>query len=140
MFALASALAGCAASMPHPMTSSGKPEVSSEASASAAKAYIQGRMIGDGFTMRTDTPSQLVFWRYGRQLVGQGAWGYVVTFTIIEQKPGVRIVADTHMMFAVNTPQEHVYYTAYDQLYDSHRNVHKQVDEILAGLKSKEQL
>jgi len=107
-------------------------------SSQAAHAYITGQMINDGFTLRTDTPSQLVCWRYGKQSLMQAEWGYVVSFTLIDQSPkGTRVVSDAHMMFAVGTPHVRVYDSSFRNPSDPQENVYKQVDAILAGLRSK---
>jgi len=130
-------LAGCA-SVPHNDTPSGKPEVTiPKASASAARAYITNRMVDAGFTLRTDSPSQLVFGRLGRQKLVQASWGYTVAYLIVDQQPGVRVVADVHMVMYEGTPLERSYDSSFNQPSDPQGDVYKQVNDVLAGLKSK---
>jgi hypothetical protein len=107
------------------------------ASPVAIKGYITSAMLNAGFTLQKDSQLQLIFIRKGRQPLIEAQWGYKVTYSIVEQPPGARIVAETTMALDVGTPFERPYNTAFRQPTDSQEDVHKQVNDVLSGLKAK---
>jgi hypothetical protein len=130
-------LVACA-SVPRSDTPSGRPEVTlAKASPVAIKGYIMSAMLNAGFTLSKDSQLQLIFVRKGRQMLIEAEWGYKVTYLIVEQPPGARVVAETMMALNVGTPFERPYNTALRQPTDPQEDVHKQVNDVLSGLKAK---
>jgi hypothetical protein len=137
VIACAAFLVACA-SVPRSDTPSGRPEVTlSKASPTAVKGYITSAMLNAGFTLHKDSQLQLVFIRRGRQPMIEAEWGYKVTYLIVEQPPGARVVAETMMALNVGTPFERPYSTSFRQPTDPQEDVYKKINEVLSGLKAK---
>lgn len=86
LFAL---LAGCATQWASIDPINGKPEVTlPTTSTQEVKDYLKDHMIDMGFGLEKDSELQLVFGRRGKQPLIQPSWGYRVTYSIIDQKPG----------------------------------------------------
>lgn len=133
-------IAGCATTSTR-STPSGKQEVTvSNVNANAAKAYITNRMIDAGYTLDKDSQFRLGFCRRGKQLLSGGPvqprWGYRVVYSIIDQGPGIRVVADFSMVFDVCTEMERPYNVALEQPYDPQGEAIAQVDNVLAGVQT----
>jgi hypothetical protein len=83
---------------------------------------------------------RLKFSRRGRQLLQGGPiqprWGYRVAYSIIDQNPGVRVVADFSMVFDVGTEMERPFPAGFEQPYDPRGKAIAQIDGILAGIKT----
>ena len=133
-------LAGCATTSGR-NTPSGKQEITvPNVSANAAKAYITNRMIDAGYNLDRDSQYRLGFCRRGKQLLSGGPvqprWGYRVVYSIIEQNPGIRVVADFSVVFDVCTAMERPFDVGFEQPYDPQGAAIAQIDSILAGVKT----
>ncbi len=129
-------LAGCATQSASTDTISGKAEVAlPDTSAQQVKDYIKPHMTNMGFGLEKESEFQLVFGRRGRQPLNQPSWGYRVTYSIIDQHPGIRIVADITMVADQGTARERPYETGFPQPTDDPQAaVQRQVDGVLRAL------
>ena len=134
--ALALLLAGCTTTA-HVDTDrpSDRPEATVRASQAAVKGFIQGQMIDTGYSIRTDSSSQLVFGKFGEpSFGGMGAeWGYVIGYSLIETPPTVRVVAEPRAVLHYGKINE----TEYTLAPEYGQNATAQADAVLAALKHK---
>jgi hypothetical protein len=132
--ALALLLASCTTTA-HVDTPSGRSEATVRASQAAVKGFIQGQMIDAGYSIRTDSGSQLVFGKFGEPSFGGiGAeWGYVIGYSLIETPPTVRVVAEPRAVLHYGKINE-MEYTLAPQYGE---NAKAQADAVLAALKHK---
>ena len=130
------ALAGCATQWASMETINGKPEITlPRTSAQQVKDYLKDRMINMGFSLEKELELQLVFGRHGKQSLIQPSWGYRVTYSIIDQKPGIQVVADVAMVSDQGTARERPYETGVTQpTDDTQAAVQRQVEAILRTL------
>jgi hypothetical protein len=133
--ALALLLAGCATTAHVMDTPSGRPEATVRASQAAVKGFIQGQMIDAGYSIRTDSGSQLVFGKFGEPSFGGiGAeWGYVIGYSLIETPPTVRVFAEPRAVLHYSKINE----TEYTLAPQYGQNAGAQADAVLAALKHK---
>src|SRR5262249_20881632 len=108
---LSTLLAGCASERNSMDTVSGKPEVMlPRATPEQVENYLKDHMINLGFSLEKDTdPMMLVFGRRGKQPPSKPSWGYRVTYSITDEKPGTRVMADVTMVSDQGTPRERPY-------------------------------
>jgi hypothetical protein len=129
-------LEGCATQWASMDTINGKPEVTLPTiSAQQVKDYLKDRMINMGFGLEKDSELQLVFGRRGKQPLIQSSWGYRVTYSIIDQQPGVRVVADVIMVSDQGTARERPYEAGLTQPTDDPQAaVQRQIEGVLRAL------
>jgi hypothetical protein len=93
---LALALAGCATTSAAP-TASGRPERLVHISADGAKAKITAGMINKGFSLRSDSAAQIVFYRSGNTGTGgllSANFGAKASFVIVPQGGSSRVMVE----------------------------------------------
>jgi hypothetical protein len=92
-------------------------------------------MIDAGYSIRTDSGSQLVFGKFGEPSFGGiGAeWGYVIGYSLIETPPTVRVVAEPRAVLHYGKINE----TEYTMAPQYGQNASAQADAVLAALKHK---
>ena len=108
---------------------SGKP-VTVRASQAGVKSFIQREMINAGYSISKDSGSELIF---GKPLGVPAEWGYVISYSLIETPPTVRVVAEPKAMLHFGTPNE-IDYTNYSSYGERAK---AQADAVLSGLKHK---
>src|SRR6516165_12101140 len=108
--AIALLLTGCATTShtdtPSVEEPSGKP-VTVRASQAGVKSFIQAEMINAGYSIRKDSGSdkdsgsELIF---GKPLGVPADWGYVISYSLTEKPPTVRVVAEPRAVLHFGTP------------------------------------
>jgi len=111
--AIALLLTGCATSSPMDTPSVEKPSVypvTVRASQAGVKNFIQGEMRNAGYAIRKDSGSELIF---SKPLgVPAADWDYVISYSLTEKPPTVRVVAEPKAMLHFGTPNE-IDYTSF---------------------------
>ena len=124
---------GCATTshmdMPSVEKPSGKP-VTVRASQAGVKRFIQGEMINAGYAIRKDSGSELIF---SKPLGVPAEWRYVISYSLTEKPPTVRVVAVPRAVLHFGMPNE-IDYTNYSSYWDRAK---AQPDAVLSGLKHK---
>ena len=131
--AIALLLTGCATTShtdtPSVEEPSGKP-VTVRASQAGVKSFIQREMIDAGYSIRKDSDSELIS---GKPLGVPAEWGYVISYSLTETPPTVRVVAEPKAMLHFGTPNE-IDYTNYSSYGERAK---AQADAVLSGLTHK---
>ena len=132
--AIALLLTGCATTshtdMPTVGEPSGKP-VTVRASQAGVKRFIQGEMINAGYAIRKDSGSELIF----SKPLGVPApdWDYVISYSLTEKPPTVRVVAVPRAVLHFGMPNE----TDYTKFSSYGERAKAQAGAVLSGLKHK---
>ena len=114
---------------------SGKP-VTVRASQAGVKSFIQREMINAGYSIRKDSGSdkdsgsELIF---GKPLGVPADWGYVISYSLTEKPPTVRVVAVPRAVLHFGMPNE-IDYTNYSSYGERAK---AQADAVLSGLTHK---
>ena len=131
--AVALLLTGCATTShmdtPSVEKPSGKP-VTVRASQAGVKRFIQGEMINAGYAIRKDSGSELIF---SKPLGVPAEWRYVISYSLTEKPPTVRVVAVPKAVLHFGMPNE----TDYTKFSSYGERAKAQAGAVLSGLKHK---
>ena len=137
--AIALLLTGCATTShtdtPSVEEPSGKP-VTVRASQAGVKSFIQREMINAGYSIRKDSgsdkdsDSELIS---GKPLGVPAEWGYVISYSLTEKPPTVRVVAVPRAVLHFGMPNE----TDYTKFSSYGERAKAQAGAVLSGLKHK---
>ena len=108
---------------------SGKP-VTVRASQAGVKRFIQGEMINAGYAIRKDSGSELIF---SKPLGVPAEWRYVISYSLTEKPPTVRVVAVPRAVLHFGMPNE----TDYTKFSSYGERAKAQAGAVLSGLKHK---